>query len=310
MKKYVFIVGSPRSGTTWLQLLLSQHSGVSSCPETHLFNQLVQPLRRSWDMQARSPDGLGLPAIMSTEDFVAILRRLTLSALDRIGSTEVILEKTRVHVRVIDLILEIIPEAWFIHVVRDPRAVTSSRISAVQSWGSRWSWGSANAAANARMWVSDVSAGLALAEKTSQCKTVRYEDMLSDTVGTLQDIFGWMKLEVDTEFCHAATCACAFEKLRSGEASHPWYSRINRTDFYRKGTAQSWQLDLKPSQIATVEYIAGDVMTSLGYKRMMASRKPFTLAFGDLQAGALRKMLTLAGLFRRCVRHVDTSGLL
>ena len=37
----LFIVGSPRSGTTWLQLLLAGHPEVATRGETHLFEHFV-----------------------------------------------------------------------------------------------------------------------------------------------------------------------------------------------------------------------------------------------------------------------------
>src|SRR5215469_4920410 len=39
--KYVLIVGCPRSGTSWLQRLLSQHPQVATTQETHLFSEYL-----------------------------------------------------------------------------------------------------------------------------------------------------------------------------------------------------------------------------------------------------------------------------
>jgi hypothetical protein len=48
MRRYVFVVGSPRSGTTWLQLLLAQHPAVATHQETHLFHNYLGPLERAY----------------------------------------------------------------------------------------------------------------------------------------------------------------------------------------------------------------------------------------------------------------------
>lgn len=44
--KHVFVVGSPRSGTTLVQLLLAQHLEIATVQETHLFKRYVAGLVR------------------------------------------------------------------------------------------------------------------------------------------------------------------------------------------------------------------------------------------------------------------------
>jgi hypothetical protein len=112
MPKYVFLVGCPRSGTTWLQLLLSQHPAISSCMETHLFVSLSR-LAETWDWHKTDVRGNGFQAVLPEDEFVALLRSFATAVLDRIGNGTVILEKSPAHVRVAPLILRIIPEAWF-----------------------------------------------------------------------------------------------------------------------------------------------------------------------------------------------------
>jgi hypothetical protein len=115
--KYVFLVGCPRSGTTWLQLLLWQHPEVSSCMETHLLKHL-SPTVDKWNHYRN--DRVGLQSILSDDGFIAFLRSITLFVPRKIGSSSVILEKTPDHVWSADLILQVLPEAWFIHLIRDP----------------------------------------------------------------------------------------------------------------------------------------------------------------------------------------------
>jgi hypothetical protein len=40
----VFLVGAPRSGTTWVQLLLSRSSSVVTAQETDLFDVSLRPI--------------------------------------------------------------------------------------------------------------------------------------------------------------------------------------------------------------------------------------------------------------------------
>jgi hypothetical protein len=281
MPKYVFLVGSPRSGTTWLQLLLSQHPEVSTCKETYLFGYLHH-VAETWVLHKANPRGLGLQAVLSEGEFVSLLREFAVSVLDRIGDGSVILEKTPYHARLADLILRIIPEAWFIHLVRDPRAVTSSLMSAGGSWGSHWV--STNAARNARRWIGHVSAGREIRQMTTRYLEVRYEDLLSDGSAYLSHILSWLELEGDPNFCERAIEACTIDKLRAKVTKAPWSLETDPEGFYRKGTSDSWREDLSNSDIGVIEYVTGDLMKELGYEPSRPRRKPLSLIFADLES--------------------------
>lgn len=44
----VFLVGSPRSGTTWVQRLLASHPQIQTGQESHLFAAYIGPQLRAW----------------------------------------------------------------------------------------------------------------------------------------------------------------------------------------------------------------------------------------------------------------------
>ncbi|RYD60973.1 MAG: hypothetical protein EOP84_36300, partial [Verrucomicrobiaceae bacterium] len=64
-KNFLYIIGSPRSGTTMLQILLSQHPQVASTVEQTLFQLYVSPWLEAWKTEVYNLEEqgwkLGLP---------------------------------------------------------------------------------------------------------------------------------------------------------------------------------------------------------------------------------------------------------
>src|SRR5438270_12024028 len=129
--KHVFILGAQRSGTTWALALLRQHPQVAGiATETHLFNAYVQSLEARWDEHRRGGAPVGLPTYLSEEQFYALLRDFAARALDLIAQgrrdVALIAEKTPQNALAWRLILRLFPDAYFLHVVRDPRDTVCS----------------------------------------------------------------------------------------------------------------------------------------------------------------------------------------
>ena len=48
----IFVIGSPRSGTTLLRLILDSHPSISCGEETHFLRDLESVVGRNWDLVA------------------------------------------------------------------------------------------------------------------------------------------------------------------------------------------------------------------------------------------------------------------
>jgi len=163
VRRRVFLVGCPRSGTTLLQLLLHAHRQVRSMPETHFLPLLLgsEEHRRSLADRPRSPAArvrrwrrslltefamvaswraagawsslraLGLPVAapagtgwLLAAQMAAFVRTLDAHALAI--HKPVWLEKTPDHLFYIDHLRQGVPDARFIHLQRDGRQVVAS----------------------------------------------------------------------------------------------------------------------------------------------------------------------------------------
>tara|TARA_R110001599_G_scaffold310954_1_gene518198 strand:+ start:7784 stop:8230 length:447 start_codon:yes stop_codon:yes gene_type:complete len=138
--KLVLIVGSPRSGTTWLQKMLASHSAFSTTQETYLFSGYLNSLNKYWEKEINRNDnrGVGITHLIDRSDFIELNKTFALSVLKKIKKTsksEFIIEKTPNNALVLDFIIEMFPNVHVIHLVRDPRSVAASLISASKGWG-------------------------------------------------------------------------------------------------------------------------------------------------------------------------------
>ncbi len=73
-KRLVFLVGAPRSGTTWLQLLLSRSPAIVTAPETHIFSLFLRSMVDQWNRIQETGERIGLNQVLSEEEFRGLLR--------------------------------------------------------------------------------------------------------------------------------------------------------------------------------------------------------------------------------------------
>ncbi len=143
-KQLIFLVGIPRSGTTWLQSMLAAHTAVGSAQESHLFNHYIGPLLQRWQENLQFDDGregIGLPAYLTQQQFEHGLSQLvyhTLSQTDEFNNNTIFIEKTPDHLVHVDQIARLIPSSRFIYLQRNKYDVIESLLAAGNSWGQAW----------------------------------------------------------------------------------------------------------------------------------------------------------------------------
>lgn len=212
----LFIVGTPRSGTTLLQSLLAAHPAIISFTESHYFSRhfrrtrfseraflLRSPVERlrefiaenGADPQAFEPlfsllrgPRMALPfrTRQAVEVFFRILDTLTATA-----GGSVWLEKTPKHLHYIELIegtRRSPREVRFIHIVRDGRDVVASMYRAAQHWKAAYSVNTC-----VERWNNDLRITLRRASTTADL-IVFYDDLVTDPEKVMRSLLG--KLEV------------------------------------------------------------------------------------------------------------------
>lgn len=307
---HLFIVGCPRSGTTWMQLLLAQHPDVVTSQETQLFLSYMRPMMRAWEREEALPPGrrrVGLSSVLDREKFRAACLAFTDAVFEPIiakrPEATLIVEKSPGHSLVADQILEILPDAAFLHVIRDPREVVCSLRAAGRSWGKNWAPNNVTDAA--RMWSERVEAGLSVAGLTRRYSEVRYEELSRDAAGVLGRVCDFLRLPVDADFCRDAADACRIDRLRKpgDEAGleSPWQIGGEPEGFFRQGRTEGWREELTKSEVRRIEHIVSPLMANLGYEPESAlrRRRPARLAVRE----GLRWRMDR--LYERCNNWLD-----
>lgn len=264
-KRLVFLIGAPRSGTTWLQLMLASIPEVVSANETHLFTTYMPSLFRGWDRLRGTARDIGLHHLVTQDEYLASVRDFATQALAAIAARKpdasVILEKTPGHALVWQDIARIFPEALFLHLVRDPRAVIASLLAAKQDWAAG-DWVPTRITRACEFWSRHVTSAAA-AKTTGRYYEVRYEDLREPA--TLRGIFSFFGIDRSEEECASIISSYAIDKLRKSEAVAPWSLAREPRAFFRRGENEGWRSELSPGTCATVETSLRDLMTAYGY---------------------------------------------
>src|SRR6185437_13587512 len=96
----VFVVGCPRSGTTWVQRLLATHPCVRTGQESDLFDIYVGPQLRAWQLE-----------------LTEYLLRLLAPMIAELKPGELFVEKTPSHILYLPEIHKLLPAARFVNVL-------------------------------------------------------------------------------------------------------------------------------------------------------------------------------------------------
>lgn len=211
----VFLLGSPRSGTTWLQELLSSHPDVVSSQELHLFPKYLAHLDQEWSRQsARLQETVaailrqdlpndrffGLPTVFTAGEFDDVLREVAKTAFAAVRRTKpearIVVEKTPGNSLCVPLILRLFPGARFIHLIRDPHDVVASLFGASADWGGPWAPTTVRSAS--RMWLRHYE-GACQAVASRHYQQIRYEDLRQKGPGVLSQAFATCGLTVGVD---------------------------------------------------------------------------------------------------------------
>lgn len=207
-----FIVGAPRSGTTLLRLMLDSHPLLAIPPETAGMVPHVAALAAANDVRVASPEGMlevlqTYPpdgnawddyGLTSTEVLVALRAVQPFNTSDgmraffgayaaRFGKPRWG-EKTPGNGASLPLIEQLLPEAHFVHLVRDGRDVAAS-------WVEQWFRPAPDVLGTLAAWHAAVTTIAELGGQVQHYMEVRFEELVTSPRATIQRICGFLGLE-------------------------------------------------------------------------------------------------------------------
>lgn len=265
------ILGSPRSGTTWLSRLLQIHPSVGGIgdEETWLF-EMLSPLWRA------GTDPASLGAHVSLDDLAGAVRRFCDRLFDgalanRKPRAHVFVEKTPGHVQHLQMIKHLYPDAHFVHLVRDGRDVARSLSDMAMA-------NHPKPHVAATMWADSLRTARQGTKGLTRVLEVRYEDLLSDPASGVARILEWVGLVVDGDARGAIGAA-------AGERVSTWSGVSSALG------SQSWRAFSRWT-LGRVYAAAGEILVSEGYltpEELGAWRKR-----PEYRVAQLRELLHLA----------------
>jgi hypothetical protein len=265
-KRFVFILGASRSGTTWMQSILSYHPEVCTYPELKIFSHYLKPWLKSWEWDQKDTAPHGLPAIWEQDEFYGFLKQFLNRIYGRVAddnpANSVIVDKIP-QSNEIRLIETLISKPKYIHVVRDGRDVASSLIAASKGWGQAWAPSTTEAAA--AWWRNGVqNAHVAKSyEDEGRYIEIHYEDMLVNDLEVISQVFEFIGLKYDHLNVDAIAEKNRIDKMK--KRANFLGQFVLPSGFIRKGDTGGWEKNWNALDRYRFHCIAGQLLSDLGY---------------------------------------------
>lgn len=278
-----FVIGMGRSGTTLLRLMLDAHSQLAIPAETHFIPVLLaEPPRDgaaclarlqalpNWDDFDLSSTGFAarLRALDPFDPAAAV--RLFFTGYARTQGKPRWGDKTPTYVEQVAAIGALLPEARFVHILRDGRDVALS-------YRDKWFGPGDDLTAAARLWRGRILEARAQAARLEPGRylELRFEDLIAAPEHELKRVCAFLELPFEPgmlDYHQRAASRLGELGDRRDSEGRVAVPRARRLSIHANTArppdpAQSgkWRTGLTPAEVALFEREAGDLLTALGY---------------------------------------------
>lgn len=269
-----FIVGSARSGTTLLRLMLNAHSQVAVPPEsrficefwsgeseidvTDYLTRLAAHKRfQLWDLPVHT-----VRAEIGDRDRIGFAEAIgaTFQAWARVHGKRRWGDKTPRYIECMPVILNLFPAARFVHLVRDGRNVALSYADVP--------FGPKTVAKAAELWARRVRVGMEEGRTMEPGRYIEmiYEDLVEDPLGEIKTLCEFIELDFEPDMLNYT------EKARA--AMLPSATTLNPHITEKPHAVRAWQTEMPDEHVEIFEAVAGDVLSELGYDRRFPEPSP------------------------------------
>ena len=273
-----WLASYPKSGNTWLRIFLGQMLGHADA-RTEDINRLGVP-HGAANSRYNFDDIIGIDAAELEQSTVDMLRPRVYEVLSAEAKSPVYM-KTHDAWQLTPAGEPLYPKnatKGVIHIVRDPRDVAVSMshfnaspvdemidfmaepdvcfINSGHSLRHRLRTRTLDWSGHAQSWL----------ECPLPRLTVRYEDMLHDSLNTFTCIAKFAQIEAGEKKILQAIAACSFSRLRELEDKSRFADTPREADrFFRTGQSGGWKGVLSDAQVERIVEVHGSMMQRLGY---------------------------------------------
>ena len=287
-----YVVGVNRSGTTLLRMMLDSHPELAIPPETHFIPALYKHIKtldpptpdsvvdflaahRRWgdfgisekDLKKRLKKAPSVRPKFVLREFYGLYAEA--QGKERYG------DKTPGYVKQMGMVQRCLPEARFVHLIRDGRDVALSRDERVQAE-------ELSIERLAKIWKRRIGRARRQTERLEHYMEVRYEDLVTDPETQLRRVCDFAEIEFDPAMLryHERSGERLQEIARDlpseeGGTFRPAGERLGAhslvTEAPRTDRIEVWRREMEPADLADFERIAGDLLEDLGYPLSGAS---------------------------------------
>jgi hypothetical protein len=285
-----FIVGVPRSGTTMLRLMLDAHPAMAIPPETYFVTNLIEAADGG-----AGPDQLA--NVLVTHRRWGDLNinegelRRRLGALGKPSGGDAIRtafglyaegrgkprwgDKTPAYLTNIGEIGAALPEARFVHLIRDGRDVALSILAMPEV--DRPMRNPDSVGLVATRWSRRIERARRQAEALPHYLEVRYEELVGEPERVLRAVCEFVELDFQPEMLHFHTGAegrlaemnrdlAPRDELPAQAAEARIAPHALASEPPKRDRVEAWRREMDPEQVAEFEAEAGEMLTALGYE--------------------------------------------
>lgn len=272
---FPFFVGCGRSGTTLVRSMFDSHPDMAVVYESFFVSRLLRHRRRYERSGAFDHDRftaelaghfafrkLGLSADEVAGYLTQRLPATTADALRMVYAQHAERQgkhrygdKTPLYVNVLPVLADALPEARFVHIVRDGRNVALAYLQAP--------WGPMSLVEACVYWKHNVERGRRAGQRLGpeRYREVSYERLTDDPEAVLRNLCPFLELDFDPAM------------LRYFERTEEVMETI-RNRHHHQGLTQpvtrdvrDWRAQMQPVDVRTFESLAGPLLEELGYER-------------------------------------------
>lgn len=318
-RRYFFIVGTARSGTTLLQSIVSSAPGVFMPPETHFMALVYDHRRRLGDITTdagwraaiklihdrNGKAGIKLDANRfealaeeGSRNYATLLTAWLRAAAEFAtapGDPEPVIlgEKSPGHLYHTLELLAMLPDSRVVHIVRDPRDVA---VSQHEAWGTP-------ALIAAGRWRREqrIEQDLTNLVHPSRFLTVRYEDLVTDPKPQIERVCQTLDLP------YTERMLAPHERKHKGFAERETH-KLRTLEPITKARIGRFREKLGPTRLAAIEQLCHEQMGRFGYEPQTKPGVHRWLSTGAMLGPLVANQIAARNPATRLIRQSRKSG--